>query len=236
MAALLVAVRRAACTLARRGRPGSLARCSVRGCSLPPGARPWLLRPGCAAASSGSAPAASSRRVGVVVRLRSRGPPPSCQLFAQPFVCVAPLVRARLARPVILCSASLRARGARLAPLARGGQQATPAGLASRARGAFRPGSRVWVCGRLRFAARPWALPRPVRPPLRRSPGPVGGGAARLILWPLRGWAVIGASSQTTPQTLAGQTPRRPRQQGYRAVMPPPARRHGIPIFAAPRK
>lgn len=147
MAALLVAVRRAACTLARRGRPGSLARCSVRGCSLPPGARPWLLRPGCAAASSRSAPAASSRRVGVVVRLRSRGPPPSCRLFAPPSVCVAPLVRARLARPVILCSAALRARGARLAPLARGGQQATPAGLAHALGGLSAPARGCWSVG-----------------------------------------------------------------------------------------
>lgn len=225
MAALLVAVRRAACTLARRGRPGSLARCSVRGCSLPPGARPWLLRPGCAAASYGSAPAASSRRVGVVVRLRSRGPPPSCHLFAPPSVCVAPLVRARLARPVILCSASLRARGARLAPLARGGQQATPAGLASRARGGFPPrlaGVGLWASP-LRCAAVGLAASR--APPLRRSPGPVGGGAARLVL-DRCAVGSEGASSLTTPQTFAGQMPRRPCQQGYRAVMPPPARRH----------
>lgn len=96
--------------------------------------------------------------------------------------------------------------------------------------------ARAWprrlLCGRLcslRSLRGLRPLPASRAPPLRRSLGPVSGGAARLIHWPLRGF--IGserASSRSNPQTVAGQQPRKSCQQGYRAVMPPPARRHGL--------
>lgn len=251
MAALLVAVRRAACTLARRGRPGSLARCSLRVGSLPAGARPWLLRPRCAAASYGSAPAAFARWVGVVLRARSRGRPPVHRLASCPC--------ARRPPPGPLCGpgpylvlralvGALRAPGARRAGPARSSR----AGLAGSCWGAFAPARGCWSVGVSArwLAARPSAPALP--PPRLRAfasalagvPCAPAAPVARAGWWrrcapcPLAAarWAVIGASSQTTPRPAAGQTPRRPRQQGNRAVMPPPARRHGIPIFATPRK
>lgn len=74
---------------------------------------------------------------------------------------------------------------------------------------------RRFVCGRLRLRLRGrWPLLASRAPPLRRSPGPVGGGAARLVPGRFADGSER-ASSYPPPQTFAGQTPRRPRQQGY---------------------
>lgn len=205
-----MAVRRAACTLARRGRPGSLARCSVRSGSLSAGARPWLLRPRCASASYGSAPAAFARWVGVVLRARSRGRPPVHRLASCPC--------ARRPPPGPLCGpgpylvlralvGALRAPGARRAGPARSSR----AGLAGSCWGAFAPARGCWSVGvsaRL-LAARPSA---PALPPprLRASASALAGvpcaPAAPVARagwwrrcapcpWPLRGRAVKGQAA-----------------------------------------
>lgn len=174
----------------RRGSAPSLLALGLSGV-LPPGAR-FALRPGLAAASSGSACGAFSLCVGEVWRFRSRGPPPSCGGVARCRSSASPPWPAPTSRVPSVC-APLRCAPGRLPPaLARGGQQATPAGLASSARGAFRPGSRVWVCGRLRCAARPVrfaALASASRlraPPLpRRARARCAARSRRLVL-PLR--------------------------------------------------
>ena len=230
LAALAVAVRRAALYAESAGPHWLLGPlvCGLR--VLSAGARPWLLRPRFSSRSYGSRRAALDRRVGLVVRFRSRCRPPVRRLASCPCARRPPPGPFRGPGPYLVLRAlvgALRAPGARRAGPARsaraglavavGGLLPRLAGvglwaspLAGSLRGLPLPPSRLLGSGR---PLRPLLASR--APPLRRSPGPVGGGAARLVLWPLRGWAVIGASSQTTPQTLAGQTPRRPRQQGY---------------------
>ena len=67
---------------------------------------------------------------------------------------------------------------------------------------------------------------RPVRPRCAVRPGRLV--CAARILQRCALLAMIGASSCPTPQTITGQTPRRPRKQGYRAYDAAEPRRHGL--------
>lgn len=190
MAALLVAVRRAADALARGGRPGSLAWLSARGAaaSLLAGARLRLLRP------SRRWPLLQSRRRGRAFCRRGGSPPsPRAALCASPLPPSRP--GGRLMRYF-----NAGGRGFALGPRAPWAR--VVAGVA-------RALPRRLLCGRLRLRLRGLRpLPASRAPPLRRSPGPVGGGAARLVLGRCADGSE-GGKGPSEPSTIRGPAARR---------------------------